>query len=232
MELRGILFDFDGTLADTASAERQAWPALARLIAGDTPGIDLDELRTRYYTVFDSHWNEYTSGRIDFTTYRRLRLAEALAPWKEVDEELFQAYRVEKLRAVEGLALFDDALDSIRLLRSRGLRVGLLTNGPATLQRQKIDVTRIEPELHAVAISEEIGVAKPEPAAFQLAAGMIDCEPGEVAMVGDSPQNDIAGALRAGMALAVLVTRGLSVSAAGATVIESLRQLPAALHLA
>lgn len=232
MELRGILFDFDGTLADTASAERSAWPALARLIAGDTPGIDLDELRTRYYTVFDAHWNEYMSGRIDFTTYRRLRLTEALAPWREVDDELFQAYRVEKLRAVDGIALFDDALDCVRLLRSRGLRVGLLTNGPASLQRQKIDVTRIEPELHAVAISEEIGVAKPEAAAFHRAAAMIDCAPGEVAMVGDSPENDIAGALGAGLALAVLVTRGLDVSAEGARVVESLWHLPAALDAA
>ncbi len=128
--------------------------------------------------------------------------------------------------------LFEDALDCLRLLRSRGLRIGLLTNGPASLQRQKIEVTRIEPELDAIAISEEIGSAKPEPAAFHRAATMIDCEVGEVAMVGDSPENDIAGAFSAGIALAVLVTRGLDVSAVGATVVESLRHLPAALESA
>ena len=80
----------------------------------------------------------------------------------------------------------------------RGLRVGLLTNGPATLQRQKIAVTQIKPDLDAIAISEEIGVAKPEPAAFHRAAALIGCPPAEVAMVGDSPHNDIAGALDAG----------------------------------
>jgi putative hydrolase of the HAD superfamily len=229
MSLRGVLFDFDGTLADTASAERNAWPGLADVIARHTPGVDPHELHTRYFRVFEPHWTAYLEGRIDFATYRRNRLTEALEPWREVDDELFEVYRQEKRRGVEGLQLFDDAIATLRYLRTLGLRVGLLTNGPSSLQRHKLEVTGIEPELDAVAISEEIGVAKPEPQAFYRAAAMIGCRPAEVAMVGDSPEYDIAGAIAAGLALAVLVRRGLDVAADGATVIETLGELPAAM---
>jgi putative hydrolase of the HAD superfamily len=231
MTLRGVLFDFDGTLADTASAERRAWPALAEVIARHAPGVDVGQLRRRYYTVFDSHWTTYIEGRIDFATYRRRRLSEALEPWQEVDDELFEAYRAEKRRGVEALRLFDDSLAAIRYLRALGLRVGLLTNGPSSLQRHKLEVTRLEPELDAIAISEEIGVAKPEPEAFHRAAELLGVVPAEVAMVGDSPEYDVAGAAAAGLALAVLVTRGLDVAADGAPVVETLSELPAALGL-
>jgi putative hydrolase of the HAD superfamily len=231
MALRGVLFDLDGTLADTASAEREAWPALAAVIRRHAPGADEEELRTRYHSVFEEHWTAYLDGHIDFATYRRRRLTEALAPWRQVDDELFEAYRVEKRRGIERLRLFDDALATIEALRRAGLQIGLLTNGPSSLQRHKLEVTRLEPELDAVAVSEEIGVAKPEPEAFYTAAAMIGCEPGELAMVGDSPEYDIAGAIAAGLALAVLVTRGLDLDANGATVVSTLAELPAALGI-
>ena len=229
MILRGVLFDLDGTLADTASAERHAWPALAEVITRRVPDVDPEEFYGRYFSVFETHWTAYLEGRIDFATYRRNRLSEALEPWRHVDDELFDAYRTAKRRGLEGIRLFDDAVGTIRLLRDLGLRVGLLTNGPSSLQRRKLEITGIEPELDAVAISEEIGVAKPEPEAFYRAAELIGCGPSEVAMVGDSPEYDIAGAVAAGLALAVLVRRGLDVSADGATVVETLAELPAAL---
>jgi putative hydrolase of the HAD superfamily len=231
VRLRGVLFDFDGTLADTALAEREVWDALSAVIEQHVPELDRDELHRRYHTVFEPHWADYLEGRIDFSQYRFNRLREAIAPWAELDERLFDAYRSEKRRGVEQLRLFDDAVPAIHALRDAGLRVGLLTNGPSELQRRKLAITGIEPELDAVAISEEIGAAKPEPEAFFTAARMIDCEPTDTAMVGDSPLYDVTGAHAAGLALAVLVTRGLDLAAEGAAAIETLAELPAALGL-
>jgi putative hydrolase of the HAD superfamily len=232
MRLSGILFDLDGTLADTASAERDSWPALGAVIAEHAPTVDVAELHTRYATLFTGHWTAYLEGRIDFVEYRRRRLAEALEPWQALDDELFHAYREEKRRTLERLRAFPDAVPTIRSLRARGLRVGLLTNGPSALQRAKLDVTNLRPELDAVAISEEIGVAKPAGAAFETAASLIGCAIAEVAMVGDSPEYDIAGAIAAGLPAAVLVTHGLPLAADGSIAVESLAEVPAALGLA
>jgi putative hydrolase of the HAD superfamily len=231
VKLSGVLFDFDGTLADTAAAEREAWPALSAVIAAHVPSVDAELLHGRYSTVFLAHWTAYLEGRIDFAEYRRRRLAEAIEPWQELDDALYDAYRAEKRRAVEGLQAFPDAVPTIRALQERGLRVGLLTNGPSELQRTKLTVTGLETQLDAVAISEEIGFAKPAASAFHAAARMIGCRAEEVAMVGDSPEYDIAGALAAGLKAAVLVTHGLPLSADGAVVVETLTEVVASLGL-
>ena len=114
VELRGILFDLDGTLADTAAAEREAWPSLAAVIERHAPMVDPGDLHGRYYGAFERHWTAFVDGEIDFAEYRRRRLSEALEPWCEVTDELYAAYRAEKRRGVERLRLFDDALPTLR----------------------------------------------------------------------------------------------------------------------
>jgi putative hydrolase of the HAD superfamily len=231
MALRGVLFDLDGTLADTAGAEREAWDAIAEVIERHIPSVDRHELYERYSTFFEPHWTAYLEGRIGFAEYRWNRLQAAIEPWGALDETLFVAYRTEKRNGLENLQLFADAVATLRVVRGLGLSIGLLTNGPSELQRRKLAITGLEPELDAVAISEEIGAAKPEPEAFMTALRMIECEPAEVAMVGDSPLYDIAGALDAGLAAAVLVTSGLETKAAGARVVRTLSEVPPVLGL-
>jgi putative hydrolase of the HAD superfamily len=230
--LSGILFDLDGTLADTASAERDAWPSLAAVIERHAPMVDVDDLHGRYHQAFERHWTAFVDGEIDFAEYRRRRLGEALEPWCEVTDELFEAYRAEKRRGVERLRLFDDAVPTLRTLRASGLRVGLLTNGPSTLQRHKLEVTRLEPELDAIAISEEIDAWKPGGDAFHRAAELLGCSPAETAMVGDSPVYDIEGALAAGLGLAVLVGRDVDLELEGTAVVPALADVPALLGAA
>lgn len=231
MRLTGILFDLDGTLADTAGAEREAWDAIADVIEYHLPSIDRHELHARYSEVFEPHWTAFLGGEIGFGEYRRRRLGEAIAPWGELDDTLFDAYRQEKRRGVERLRPFPAAVPILRRARSLGLRVGLLTNGPSELQRAKLAVTRLEHELDAIAISEEIGAAKPHPEAFERAAELLGCVTSELAMVGDSPAYDVEGALAAGLAAAVLVTGERRLDVRGACVVAALEEVPASLGL-
>jgi putative hydrolase of the HAD superfamily len=231
MRLTGILFDLDGTLADTAGAEREAWGAIADVIEHHVPSVDRHELYARYTDVFEAHWTAFLGGEIDFGEYRRRRLGDAIAPWGELDDALFEAYRLEKRRGVERLQPFAAAVPTLRHARSLGLRIGLLTNGPSELQRRKLAVTRLEGELDAVAISEEIGAAKPHLEAFERAAELVGCTLPELAMVGDSPAYDIEGALAAGLAAAVLVTGERPLDVQGARVVAALEDVPAALGL-
>ncbi len=229
--LTGILFDLDDTLADLSAVERVVQPAIQTVLADRIPGLDLEAMAARYEEAFDRHWDAYLVSDTDFRTYRVNLLGEALAPWTELDDDLYAAYREAKVRQVDNLRPYADAVPTLRAIRAAGLAVGILTNGPSALQRRKLEITGLADEVDAVAISEELGVAKPDPAAFHAAAALLGADPAGVAMVGDSPAYDIAGALGAGLAAAVWVRRVGSGSHDGAVVVRSLGEVPPALGL-
>ena len=203
--LAGILFDLDDTLADSAAAEERVWHDVAAVIARHLPGVDRDELRARYVEALHRHYPDLAAGRTGVLEFRRLRLADAIAPWGTLDGDLFEAYLAEKARIPDEIAPFPEAIATVRALRRRGIRVGVLTNGPSEHQRRKLAASGIGREVDAVAISEELGVAKPDGEAFARALALLGTDAAETAMVGDSLENDVLGALRAGLAAAVWI---------------------------
>jgi putative hydrolase of the HAD superfamily len=205
--IRGILFDLDFTLVDNDVGWRRLWPAVAERFAARYPGFDPEQFESRSYDFADGHYQLLLRGEIDYDTYRRDYVRHGLEPWGELDDELYAAYSDARTRSVDLIELFEDALETVRALRARGIKIGILTNGPSELQRRKLRLIGIEDEVDAVAISEEIGVSKPDPEAYARAVAMLELAPNEVAMVGDHVVNDVAGALAAGLAAAVWVER-------------------------
>ena len=203
MPLRGILFDLDDTLADSSGGEETIWEGVVEVIAEHVPDVDRAELRHRYLDVLEEHYAPLAAGRIDFLTFRRNRLAAALDPWGDVSDELFERYMKEKERIADEMRPFPDAIATVRALRAQGIKVGVLTNGPSDFQRRKLEVSGLGVELDAIAISGELGVAKPEREAFEQALALLGTTADETAMVGDSLENDILGAIAAGFATVV-----------------------------
>jgi putative hydrolase of the HAD superfamily len=233
VRLRGILFDLDDTLADSAGTEERIWEGVADVIAEYVPQIDRVELRRRYLDVLEPHYAELAAGRVDFLTFRRRRLAEALSPWGEVSDELLERYVAAKERIADEVQPFPEAVATVRALRGLGIRVGVLTNGPSGFQRRKLEVSGLGPELDAIAISEELGVAKPEREAFDKALALLETGAEETAMVGDSLENDVLGAMNAGLAAAVWMPgRRTGELPAGAHLARELTEVPRLLGLA
>jgi putative hydrolase of the HAD superfamily len=232
VRLRGILFDLDDTLADSSGTEEVVWERVADVIDEHVPGVDRAELRRRYLEVLEGHYGELAAGRIDFVTFRRRRLADALSPWGEVSEELLERYIEAKSRIADEVQPFPQAVATVRALRGAGVRVGVLTNGPSDFQRRKLEVSGLGRELDAIAISEELGAAKPEREAFERALGLLGTRAEETAMVGDSLANDVAGGLAAGLAAVVWMPgRREGGLPAGAHLARELAQVPALLGI-
>ena len=101
--------------------------------------------------------------------------------------------------------LYPDALPSIAALVAAGFRVAVLANQPASRTNQ-LRALGIDPEV--MAMSDELGVAKPAPAFFTRALELMgDPDPSQVAYVGDRVDNDVLPAMAAGMR-AVWIRRG------------------------
>jgi putative hydrolase of the HAD superfamily len=200
-----VLFDLDDTLHDAAGLEAEMLVHLCAALREELPDLDDATFRARFRDGRDALYGRVLSGEWDIPAYRRAHLAVACEPWGEPSEELHE--RVLRLRndQLDRARFVEDAVELLRELRARGVRTALLTNGPSWMQRRKVELLGLEDEIDAIGISEELGAAKPDPAAFAATLELIDAPAGETVMVGDHLDWDVRGALDAGMRGAVWI---------------------------
>lgn len=180
---QAILFDLDDTLYDLRSywsgRLRRAFAAVQK----QYPHLDGQKLV-----------EIAVAGKI----YMR-QMPGFLRQLEVTDEQLIAEVSDEYCRNwFEELDLAEDALAMIERLRPT-LRLGLVTNGPSATQRPKIERFRLAQHMDVIVVSEEAGVAKPDPAIFRIALAELGTEPAATVYVGDSIENDLWGAAAAGM---------------------------------
>lgn len=125
--------------------------------------------------------------------------------------------------------LLPDALDCLHAVRALGLRVGVVGNQNATLERW----ARATFPADVISSSASLGARKPDPAFFERLLELASCDPGELAYVGDRVDNDVRPAAAAGL-VAVHVRRGpwgrlQETPPEASLTIGALAELPAAL---
>lgn len=100
----------------------------------------------------------------------------------------------------------DGAEPLLRCLHARRHPMAVVTNGSAS-QRLKLEGIGASRFFDAVFISEEVGIAKPDPRIFRLAMSRLNASPDRSVFIGDSLEHDMAGAGNAGM-MTVYVKKG------------------------
>ncbi|HEX5040072.1 MAG TPA: HAD family hydrolase [Candidatus Limnocylindria bacterium] len=123
-----------------------------------------------------------------------------------IDDWRERAPRVE--RAYGGFRtddLYPDAVPALAALRDAGYRLAIVANQPAA---RTAELRAMGVEAEVIAMSDELGVAKPDPAFFAGALELMGGPPpASVAYVGDRVDNDVEPAMTAGMR-AVWIRRG------------------------
>jgi putative hydrolase of the HAD superfamily len=123
--------------------------------------------------------------------------------------------------------LYDDALPALDAMRELGLRIGLLSNSSRNLA-EFVDHHGLVAD--AVLTSHAHGKTKPHESIFRAVLALLDVEAAQAAMVGDTLQEDIEGALAVGMRALLLDREGRHPDVPGR--LADLRGLPQALGLA
>jgi putative hydrolase of the HAD superfamily len=184
-----VLFDLDDTLTDRqASLERY----VATLIADFAEELGPAEAALVLAAIIDVDERGYAPRERVFN-----RLLSALT-WRSVPTlgRLADHWREQFPRST---LLRPGALETLKALRKRGFTLGLVTNGPVSLQQMKIDQVGIAPLFEVIVISEQVGVHKPDPRVFQRALDQLACAGGDAWYVGDHPRNDVLGAAGVGI---------------------------------
>jgi len=201
-KISAVLFDLDDTLHDDTAAFQSAAEEVAQEIAAEH-GIDALALKDAYMAEAEGFWQRLTADQLreKLATYRVGMWRTALAKMQIWDDGTLaerSADRYNRYRA-KRLVPFPGALDFLRDLRAKRIKLGLLTNGFAETHRQKISLLHLSEAFDAIFIADEIGMVKPDPLLFAHACRKLDAVPAETAMVGDRYDRDIRGALTAGL---------------------------------
>lgn len=109
-------------------------------------------------------------------------------------ERLFWRKYFERMKLFAGVRGF------VSRARELGLVVCIVTNLTAQVQLQKIVRLGLGSMVDYVVTSEEAGFEKPDANFFSHAVGVVGCRPDEAVMLGDSEEEDVSGARRAGLA--------------------------------
>jgi len=197
--VRAVLFDWGDTLFESPHA-----PTVI-LDAARARGIPLQrESATR---LWNELWDagktaeEHAKGRdLSREAHRRVWMdlfSRANATVPGLDGVLY-----ERVMDPAGWVTYPDTEPTLRALRDRGLKVGIVSNTAHDL-RPFFAAKGLAGLVDAYALSYEIGLQKPARGIFDAAIRMLGTSPAETLMVGDDPVSD-GGAGAAGLALYIL----------------------------
>ncbi len=202
----GIIFDLDDTLCDWQAAQQSAELAINDFLLSHE--VDHGLFWQHFHHINEDLYTDFVNGKLKKHEYRVHRFAAPLTqqyPHKHhlasQINDLFMQTALQSIHAVAGVQqVLEKALN-------HHYQIGILTNGASDSQREKIRRLGLEPYIHAICISEEVGIGKPNPQAFYNACARLNCQPEHCIMVGDSWLNDIAPAQALGMGTYWVATR-------------------------
>jgi HAD superfamily hydrolase (TIGR01549 family) len=177
--LRAVLFDWDGTLVDSAEATYRSYVSLFAHF-----GIPFD--RRHFAETYSPAWQR---------TYRAMGLPEER--WPEADRQ-WQAHYTG-----ETTALLPGARPALERLETAGLLLGLVTSGERERIAGELLGLGVLSFFQVVVCGDDLPQKKPRPEPFLLALRGLAVEPREAAYVGDSPEDVEMARAAGGFAVAI-----------------------------
>ena len=224
--VEAVFFDIDDTLIDDAAATRAGAVGVFDKYRDRLDSSD-EHLMQRWNALLDHHFERYLRGETSFMGQRRARIRDlfGLTPDQMPDAEVDAIHAVYREFYDGAWRLLPDAVETLDALDS--CRLGVISNGSSTQQRQKLASVGILDRFAAVLISGDIGVAKPQPEIFQAACDAMGAPPSDCLHVGDRLEVDALGARDAGLTGVWLDPRGTGGAPADVPTISRLTELPA-----
>lgn len=184
-KISGVIFDLDGVIVSTDNCHYLAWKRMA-----DEEGIE-----------FDRTVNERLRG-VSRMESLAIILEKATKEYSDEEKQAIAArknsYYVELIGSLTENDILPGALDTLKLLKNRGVKVAIGSssrNTPIILRQ-----IGLSNAFDAVADGNAIKNSKPDPEVFLLAARLLNLDPADCLVVEDADagvQAALAGGMRA-----------------------------------
>ena len=186
---QAILFDLDNTLTNRRASVSQFARRFYMYFRAQHQMTRVDDLIPIIHNADDGGYRPLDE---------RWRMLQRWIPWKSQPStnELRDYWYTELGRCAIGVEGLHEVLSEFH---SKHIKLGIITNGPESLQNLTIDTLNIRQYLDTAIVSESVGMRKPSAEIYQIALDEINLTADEVWFVGDNPATDILGAFQFGM---------------------------------
>jgi HAD superfamily hydrolase (TIGR01509 family) len=167
--LNALLFDLDGTVADTDPIHYQTW---REVMLGY--GIEIDP--TFYKARF--------SGRLNNQIIQDLLPKLSIAAGEQLSDDKEAAFRQRAAAILQPLAGLLDVLDWVD---QQGLKRAAVTNAPRENAEFMLQVLNLQTRIPIVILAEELPKGKPDPLPYQTALETLGVTAQETIAFEDSP---------------------------------------------
>lgn len=208
--IEAILFDKDGTLADSAKRLRELSQKRARLLDAQFPGIGEPLLLAFGVqgTVLDPAGLMAVGSVYENEIAAAAYIAETGRGWLEARAATQAAFaEADRQFASEPDPLFPGCLEVLQQLAQTELKLGILSAATMTNVREFVTQQNLGSYLQAAIGVEPGGLDKPDPRFFQFACQELGVDPSKTLMVGDAA-GDIHMAQQAGAAGTIAISWG------------------------
>jgi len=236
-KIKVVFFDLGSTLVFS----KDPWPpfyeradrALVEVL--NRAGIEVDP--ASFYIEFGGFIRSYYEKRIEDnleqTTFTVLRAVLSRKNFRSVPDLVLRA----ALDAMYGVTqqnwyLEEDAISTLEILKSRGYRLGLISNTSDDNNVQGI-INRwgVRSFFETIITSAALGIRKPDAHIFRVALDRLRVQPEAAVMVGDTLEADVLGANQSGI-YSIWITRRVQDPEEGVlaiqpqAVVTALHQIP------
>ena len=204
-----VLFDWDGTLFDSAAASRRAFQKMF----GEF-GIACTE--ERHDELYAPDWHGM---------YRALDLPREV--WPHADRRWLHHFGEEQPALVEGAA------GVLAALAGRGMELGIVSSGTRSRILRELERLGLAKTFGVVVSNEDVANRKPHPEGLERAMRALACPPEACCFVGDTPEDILMGKAAEVLTVAVpsgYVGAGRLAECGPGVLLGHIRELPRALE--
>jgi putative hydrolase of the HAD superfamily len=200
-----VAFDAVGTIIDCEPSVSAVYADVASKHGSQLTETDVRSRLGKAMAVFDqdSAANDFqTTEPKEFELWKEVvrRVVDDVEGFNTFFDELYERFGQPGVWRV-----FDEVAETFERLNEIGMRIVIASNFDKRLHR----VCDAYPELAGIktrVISSEVGYRKPSKQYYNAVVNACGCAASEILMVGDTPSNDVEGAIAAGLN-AVLIDR-------------------------
>ena len=227
-DIKGILFDKDGTLVDFNAT----WLSIADFMAMDAAEGDRWKAdRLLAAAGFDSVSKRFKPDSI-FASGTNMDVVELWFPRLSDEDQMLAVARFNEITSVQGSSMavaLPGIVETLAVLHRRSYRLGVATNDSTSGAEKTLATLGVAQLFDAAYGYDSVARPKPAPDTILAFSDLTGLRPAEIAMVGDN-RHDLEMARAGGCGLAVGVLSGTgtreSLSAIADVVLNSVADLP------